>query len=116
MRFHQLSIGQTFRFQGETYTKQDSLMSVHAGSGRRRLIKRSAEVELLDETPDPSPAAPTHDAFSAAAVSAAFETFHLQCRQLLAECSNDAQHRERLEARLEQARLAFLEQLQNSNA
>lgn len=93
MRFHQLSVGQTFRFQGETYTKQDSLMSVHAASGRRRLIKRSAEVALLDETPDPVPAAPTQDALSAVAVAAAFETFHLQCRQLLAECSTDARHR-----------------------
>lgn len=112
MRFHQLRIGQSFRFQGETYTKQDTLMSVHAGSGQRRLIKRSAEIEPLQDEPDPAPTASAGDALSSAAVLAAFEAFYEQCRELLLDSSAPAR-RDELNARLERARQDFLDRLEN---
>lgn len=111
MRFHQLSIGQTFRFQDEIYTKQDSLMSVHAGSGRRRLIKRSAEVEPCRDETETAAAAPTRDALPTATVLAAFDAFHEQCRALLADAA-DPTRQDELNARLEQARQAFLTRLE----
>ena len=112
MRFHQLGVGQTFRLEGQTYTKLDSLMAVHAGSGQRRLIKRSAEVEPLPEDSDPTPAAPASDALSTATVLAAFDTFYQQCRELLLDTSAPAREAE-LNAQLERARQDFLDRLKN---
>lgn len=111
MRFHQLGAGQQFRFEGETYSKLDSLMAVHAGSGQRRLIKRSAEVEPCRDETDTAAAAPTRDALPTATVLAAFDAFHEQCRALLADAA-DPTRQDELNARLEQARQDFLARLE----
>ncbi|BAZ93141.1 P pilus assembly protein [Thiohalobacter thiocyanaticus] len=109
MRFHQLRIGDRFRFEGELYTKHNALLAVHATSGRQQLIKRSAAVEPC---PPETAGTPARREVPAAAVLAAFDAFYAQCRQLLAECGNDVQ----LDARLEQARRAFLDRLQNNSS
>lgn len=109
MRFHQLRIGDRFRWEGELYTKHNALLAVHAASGRQQLIKRSAAVEPCPSEPA---GAPARREFPAAAVLAAFDAFYDECRQLLAGCGSDRQ----LDARLEQARQAFLDRLQNSSS
>ncbi|RRQ21493.1 hypothetical protein [Thiohalobacter thiocyanaticus] len=110
MRFHQLRIGDRFRLEGEIYTKHNALLAVHAASGRQQLIKRSAAVEPCPS--ETTAAAPAHREVPAAVVLEAFDAFYDQCRQLLAGCGNDGQ----LNARLEQARRVFLDQLQNSSS
>ena len=112
MRFHQLGIGQQFRFEGETYTKLDSLMAVHAGSGQRRLIKRSAEVASSQDEADTATAVPARDELPTATVLAAFDAFYEQCRELLVDTTAAARQNE-LNARLEQARQDFLTRLKN---
>lgn len=47
MRFHQLSIGQRFRFEGETYVKINTLVASCERTSHHRVIRRSAEVALL---------------------------------------------------------------------
>lgn len=112
MRFHQLGIGQNFRLEDETYTKLDTLMAAHAGSGQRRLIKRSAEVTPCQNETGITASVPARDELPAATVLAAFDAFYGQCRELLGDCGNDARRREALEAELEQARRTFFQQLE----
>ncbi len=50
MRFPQVKIGQRFTFQNEVYTKTGPVTASKEGSGEQRMIMRSAEVSLLDET------------------------------------------------------------------
>lgn len=50
MKFAQLPIGQSFRFQGRTYRKDTPLMACAEGEEKQRLIARSADVEPLEST------------------------------------------------------------------
>ena len=55
MRFPQVKVGQRFSFQGDDYTKTGPLTASKEGSGEQRMIKRSAEVTLLDTAGEPIP-------------------------------------------------------------
>ncbi|EGV50232.1 polysulfide reductase chain A [Candidatus Endoriftia persephone str. Guaymas] len=48
MRFPQLAMGQRFRFQGRVFTKSGPLTAREEGSQNNQLMRKSAEVELLD--------------------------------------------------------------------
>jgi hypothetical protein len=56
MRFPQVQIGQRFTYQGRQYTKSGPLTASEEGSGKQKMILRSAEVALLD-VPAGEPAA-----------------------------------------------------------
>jgi hypothetical protein len=55
MRFPQLKIGQQFEYQGKRYTKTGPLTASEEGTGANAMIRRSAEVSLVEaggiETP-----------------------------------------------------------------
>ncbi|MES9818713.1 MAG: hypothetical protein ABW155_18930 [Candidatus Thiodiazotropha sp.] len=48
MRFPQLKIGQQFEYQGKRYTKTGPLTATEEGTGAGAMIRRSAEVVLVD--------------------------------------------------------------------
>ncbi|MEW8028941.1 MAG: hypothetical protein AB2806_14575 [Candidatus Thiodiazotropha sp.] len=48
MRFPQLNIGQQFEYQGKRYTKTGPLTASVEGTGASAMIRRSAEVVLVD--------------------------------------------------------------------
>ncbi len=47
MRFHRLSIGQRFAFEGETWVKINTLVASCERTAHHRVIRRSAEVRPL---------------------------------------------------------------------
>lgn len=48
MRFPQLKIGQQFEYQGKRYTKTGPMTAAEEGTGASTMIRRSAEVALVD--------------------------------------------------------------------
>ncbi|MET0069096.1 MAG: hypothetical protein ABW096_03600 [Candidatus Thiodiazotropha sp.] len=48
MRFPQLTIGQQFEYQGKRYTKTGPMTATEEGTGASAMIRRSAEVMLVD--------------------------------------------------------------------
>ena len=48
MRFPQIKIGQQFEYQGKRYTKTGPLTASEEGTGASAMIRRSAEVVLVD--------------------------------------------------------------------
>jgi hypothetical protein len=112
MKFHQLREGQRFEFEGEIYVKVNQLRACHAGSGRYRVIRRSATVE-------PLPAAVPADDLEAvsglpvADVSTAFDVFYHRCRQCLEvfAARPDSRSLETAYDDLEAARQRFLDTL-----
>ena len=55
MRFPQVRVGQRFSYQGQEYTKTGPLTASEEGSGKQRMIKRAAEVRLLEAEADAAP-------------------------------------------------------------
>ncbi len=53
MRFPQVPIGQRFTYEGRQYTKNGPLTATEEGSGKQRMVPRSAEVTLLDTVGQP---------------------------------------------------------------
>jgi hypothetical protein len=49
MRFPQLRIGQKFEYQGKQYTKTGPLTASELGTGTSAMIRRSAEVTLVED-------------------------------------------------------------------
>jgi hypothetical protein len=48
MRFPQLKVGQQFEYQGKRYTKTGPLTASDEGTGANAMIRRSAEVSLVE--------------------------------------------------------------------
>jgi hypothetical protein len=48
MRFPQLKVGQQFEYQGKRYTKTGPLTASEEGTGANAMIRRSAEVSLIE--------------------------------------------------------------------
>ncbi len=50
MKFPHLRIGQRFELDGEIYVKTGPMVASHEGTGAMKMVRRSAEVRVLDET------------------------------------------------------------------
>jgi hypothetical protein len=112
MKFHEVREGQRFEFEGEIYVKVNQLRARHAGSGRYRVIRRSATVKSL-------PAAMPADDLEAvsrlpvADVLTAFDVFYRRCRHCLEAFAArpDSRSLEIAYDDLEAARQRFLDRL-----
>jgi hypothetical protein len=51
MRFAQLNVGQQFSFEDKRYTKTGPLTASQDGTGNSRMIRRSAEVMIINDVP-----------------------------------------------------------------
>lgn len=112
MKFHQVREGQRFEFESEIYVKVDQLKASHAGSGRHRIIRRSAAVKSL-AVAIPSDAVEHLCRLPGAQISTAFDVFYRRCRQCLEECAArpDTRSLETVYGDLEAARQRFLDTL-----
>lgn len=110
MKFSQLAIGQTFRYQGEAYTKTTPLMArpLHA-EGEQRLLPRSAGVELLDDT---APPRELPGEIPLAQLDSAMTQLSADINQTLADSGLPA---EQLNALLRQLQAAFTQCRRNLN-
>ena len=108
MKFHELSIGQQFEFEGEMYAKSAPLIANHAQSGKQKFMPRYAVVRLAGET---MPAAPVVKGgpIRAEVVISAFEVFYKSCLQALENLPVEKQDAAREE--FERARKVFLDSL-----
>ncbi|MCU7839201.1 MAG: hypothetical protein KZQ94_07465 [Candidatus Thiodiazotropha sp. (ex Troendleina suluensis)] len=64
MRFPQLKIGQQFDYQGKRYTKTGLLTASEEGTGTNAMIRRSAEVALLEGSKSEGLAKESNQSFS----------------------------------------------------
>ena len=107
-KFAQLSPGQYFTYADETYRKLNPVVAVHAGTGKQKIIPRSAQVELLAAT---SGKQVDTGLVSARDVADEFERWYSECRAFVADSLDDGQRQQVLET-LDKARQQFLDQLQ----
>lgn len=89
MKFTQISIGQPFRYQGETLVKVGPMTACNEGGGNTRLIPRSAVVTAIGATKDLAPGAPTHP--DARQIDVALARFEARWRTALAGLDAAAQ-------------------------
>ena len=82
LKFHLIRVGERFRYEGESYLKVTPLVAEQAGSGARRLLRKAALVERIDDEPPVSSAEPP----AARDVLAAFDVLHrtaIECLERL---------------------------------
>ena len=87
MKFHEISIGQRFDFEGDAYVKTGPVMASRERDGARRLMRRSSQVTLsAEETCAESVEAETSaEVLPRERVLTAFETFSALCDRCLEE-------------------------------
>lgn len=82
MKFHDLAIGQRFELDGAVYVKTSPVLAGQADGGGTKFMARYVTVKLLDGAEPQARAAP-EKLLRAEAVLAAFESYHLACREEL---------------------------------
>lgn len=112
MKFSQLAVGQVFEHAGERYVKIGPLTARHERTGQQKFLARAALVQSIGG-PAPEKAAAKRDALPADQVLIAFEGYHDQCLQALAELQTELPSAswERVRRHLQEARRAFLDKL-----
>ena len=82
MKFHDLTIGQRFELEGTAYVKTGPLLAGQVEGGGSKFMPRYVMVKLLD-SPAPQAKAGQEKMLLAGEVIAAFEVYHLACREAL---------------------------------
>ena len=117
MKFHQLSMGQRFEFEGDVYVRTRPLIAVHEASGQQRFIRRSASVKALPPVAAPATlqkdVAAQTGGLGTTAVREAFDDFYARCLLGFDELEGivDSERIKQLRGNLEVARRRFLESL-----
>jgi hypothetical protein len=88
MRFPQLAVGARFRYAGKTYRKTSALLA-KAEDGDLRVIPKYAELEPVDGSATAAKPARHLAMVDIAALSAAAQTLHGDCRDLLRQVGED---------------------------
>lgn len=113
MKFHQLSIGQRFEFEGEVYVRTRPMIAVREANGSSRMIRRSATVRVLAQ--ETAASTPTHEneGLEREAVLQAFDVFYAHCLRELGdiESAADSEQMKQVRGSLKEARGRFLESL-----
>jgi len=112
MKFHQLSDGARFEFEGELYTKSGTMKACHEKSGHLRVIRRSATVSPLEGIQSVKPPRGKTDV-KIETVRAALETFYSVCDECLSDAATggDAESLSATRVKLDAARKKFLSSL-----
>jgi hypothetical protein len=112
VKFHEISIGQRFNFEGDVYVKTGPVMASCERDGSRRLMRRSSQVTLSgDETGAESAETSTSaEALTRERVLTAFEAFSGLCHRCLEDMVEACDQRAVEEARraLQRARNEFI--------
>jgi hypothetical protein len=112
MKFFQVPMGQRFAFEGEVYVKTRPLTAACETGGNDRLIRRSADVELLTETARVAPPV-ISDSLESGVVRNAFDAFCTRCFAYMDKMDEDAgvDPVKAIRKQLEGARDEFLDEL-----
>lgn len=82
MKFHDLAIGQRFELEGTAYVKTGPLLAGQVEGGGSKFMPRYVMVKLLDG-PAPQANSGREKMLLAEEVLAAFEAYHLACREAM---------------------------------
>lgn len=82
MKFHDLTIGQRFELEGVAYVKTGPLLAGQVEGGGSKFMPRYVMVKLLDGA-EARPQAGQEKLLLAGEVIAAFDAYHLACREML---------------------------------
>ena len=108
MKFANLPVGAQFVYQGETYSKLNAIMGVHAETGRQKLIPRFARVDVTATTGSGG-AGDVQVPLNAACDE--FRQWYAECRAYLQGIIEDGQRDEALKT-LDEASEAFVRGLE----
>ncbi len=82
MKFHHLPIGASFEFQGKRYSKTGPMTASEDGTGKSKMMMRSAAVKTQDDgTEAPLPAATIE--LNREQASIAVNDYHAECLQII---------------------------------
>jgi hypothetical protein len=101
VKFHEISIGQPFNFEGDVYVKTGPVMASRERDGSRRLMRRSSQVTLSDEETcaESVEAATSTEVLTREQVLTAFEAFLGLCDRCLEDMLDACDQRAVEEAR-----------------
>jgi len=113
MKFHQLSVGQAFIFQGKAYVKASPVLAAEVGNGEQKFMRRADIVQLQEPQTSMEVTREEDDRVKKTAVVTLFEDFVTTCTELLAtELDNIPQpQKNTIALQLKQARKRFLQDL-----
>jgi len=87
-KFHLLSIGQNFEWEGKHYVKTTPLIATQVPEGGQKFMPRAALVKILGTENAPIPAIEPPATLDSAIVRSAINRYHQRCVQV---SSSDAQ-------------------------
>jgi len=102
MKFTQIRTGQRFRYQGQVYRKATPLMADPENGEQRRLIPRSAIIELLDGLP-PAPESKAPDQIPVARLDPVMAQLAGEINDIIAESGLNAEQVNRVLRQLQTA-------------
>lgn len=113
MKFHQLSVGQAFIFQGKAYVKASPVLAAEVDNGEQKFMRRADIVQLQEPQTSMDVTREEVDEVKKTAVITLFENFFTTCTELLeAELDNVTQpQKNAIALQLQQARKRFLQGL-----
>lgn len=82
MKFHDLAIGQRFELEGAVYVKTSPVLASREEGGERKFLARYVVVKPLDGA-ERRPAEKAGKLLPAETVLAAFNAYHIRCREAL---------------------------------
>lgn len=116
MKFHELTIGQKFEFQGIAYIKSTPMVASALENATQKFMARSAMVKLLDVLVPSTPSKSNQSTLQLESVHTAFETFYTCCQTALesiqSEINPDSFNA--IKATLSQQRQGFLNSLKQA--
>jgi hypothetical protein len=117
MKFFQLAIGQRFEFEGEVYVKTTHLLACHEQSGRKRMIRRAANVAVrgVANSMEQTVQTVTQEAENPNSVLIAFDAFYSHCLQCVLDMATqvDPQTLDQVNVSLKEARRRFIASIQS---
>lgn len=88
MKFHLLPIGESFSYQGITYTKSGPLTASSDDTGSNKMISRSANIQVSKNLEIKDVAESASDSLSSVDVASAINAYH----KIINQCLMDIKH------------------------
>lgn len=113
MKFHQLSVGQTFFFQGKAYVKASPVLATEVDKGEQKFMRRADFVQLQESQASIGASIDEGEPVKKEIVVTLFEDYFTTCTELIeAELDNVPQpQKNKIALQLKQARKRFLQDL-----
>jgi len=115
MKFHELTIGQKFEFQGTAFIKTTPMIASAIENSTQKFMARSATVKPLDLLAPPIK--PSQSTLQTEIVQNAFEKFYASCQAVLEEIKDEVNPESfhGIQDKLIKERQVFLNSLKEQN-